>query len=146
MKKSNKPNPIKVFNDNKAMAYKKAGGEMAAFKKSLKRMDTGGGSGMGRMAADDAAFENMMSQSAPKTSAEKTKALAALAAQTQAANMQAEGWSNVNNSNAMRTMLGKTARASETLKPWNSTPTIRMEDYLSSPYRNKKGGSVRRKK
>ena len=43
MKKTNKPNPLKVFNDNKAMAYKKAGGEMAAFKKSLKRMDNGGG-------------------------------------------------------------------------------------------------------
>jgi hypothetical protein len=35
MKKSNKSNPLKFFNDNKAMAYKKAGGEMAAFKKSL---------------------------------------------------------------------------------------------------------------
>lgn len=45
MKKTNKPNPLKTFNDNKAMAYKKAGGEMAAFKKSLRKaemgMDTG---------------------------------------------------------------------------------------------------------
>lgn len=35
MKKTNKSNPLKTFNDNKAMAYKKAGGEMAAYKKSL---------------------------------------------------------------------------------------------------------------
>jgi hypothetical protein len=41
MKKTNKPNPLKVFNDNKAMAYKKAGGEMAAFKKSLKKAQDG---------------------------------------------------------------------------------------------------------
>lgn len=42
MKKTNNSNPLKTFNDNKAMAYKKAGGEIAAFKKSLKRMDNGG--------------------------------------------------------------------------------------------------------
>ena len=35
MKKTNNSNPLKTFNDNKAMAYKKAGGEMAAYKKSL---------------------------------------------------------------------------------------------------------------
>jgi hypothetical protein len=37
MKKNNKVNPLKYFNDNKAMAYKKAGGAMKDFKKSLKR-------------------------------------------------------------------------------------------------------------
>ena len=45
MKKTNKSNPLKTFNDNKAMAYKKAGGAMKAFKKSLPKaqmgMDTG---------------------------------------------------------------------------------------------------------
>ena len=41
MKKTNKSNPLKTFNDNKAMAYKKAGGEMAAFKKSLTKAQTG---------------------------------------------------------------------------------------------------------
>jgi hypothetical protein len=45
MKKTDKPNPLKFFNDNKAMAYKKAGGEMAAFKNSLKRMNNGGETG-----------------------------------------------------------------------------------------------------
>jgi len=41
MKKTNKPNPLKTFNDNKAMAYKKAGGEMKAFKKSLIKANDG---------------------------------------------------------------------------------------------------------
>ena len=45
MKKTNNSNPLKTFNDNKAMAYKEAGGEMAAYKKSLIKakmgMDTG---------------------------------------------------------------------------------------------------------
>jgi hypothetical protein len=42
MKKTNTSNPLKYFNDKKDEAYKKAGGEMAAFKKSLNRMDNGG--------------------------------------------------------------------------------------------------------
>jgi len=43
MKKTNKPsNPLKVFNDNRAMAYKKAGGAMKDFKKSLKKSQDGG--------------------------------------------------------------------------------------------------------
>ena len=41
MKKTNKPNPLKMFNDNKAMAYKKAGGEMSAYKKFLRKADNG---------------------------------------------------------------------------------------------------------
>jgi hypothetical protein len=41
MKKTNNSNPLKTFNDNKAMAYKKAGGEMAAFKKSLPKAQDG---------------------------------------------------------------------------------------------------------
>jgi hypothetical protein len=41
MKKTNKSNTLKAFNDNNAMAYKKAGGEMAAFKKVLKKAENG---------------------------------------------------------------------------------------------------------
>ena len=42
MKKINKPsNPLKVFNDNRAMAYKKAGGAMKDFKKSLPKAQYG---------------------------------------------------------------------------------------------------------
>jgi hypothetical protein len=41
MKKTNTSNPLKFFNDNKYKAYKKAGGEMAAFKKSLIKAQDG---------------------------------------------------------------------------------------------------------
>ena len=41
MKKTTKPNPLKTFNNNKAIAYKKAGGEMKAFKKSLTKAQNG---------------------------------------------------------------------------------------------------------
>jgi len=40
-KKVSKPNPLKVFNDNKAAAYKKAGGAMKDFKKSLPKAQKG---------------------------------------------------------------------------------------------------------
>jgi len=158
MKKTNKPNPLKFFNDNKAMAYKKAGGEMKAYNKNLKKLKEGGpGSGMGSMYAADQAFEAMMSEPTQTTSSEKARALAALAAQTQAANMQAEGSSNVNNANSMRAIQ---ARSSSIPRPTVTRSSVynemkkrnpgltneQMEDYLSSPYRNKKGGSVRRKK
>jgi hypothetical protein len=107
MKKTNTSNPLKFFNDNKAMAYKKAGGEMDAFKKSLKRMDNGGGSGMGRMAADDAAFDAMMNQptSSPRTSPypspESARLLAAQAAKDAAMTMQGSGSQNVERANAI---------------------------------------------
>jgi hypothetical protein len=41
MKKNNKVNPLKYFNDNKAMAYKKAGGAMKDYKKSLVKAQPG---------------------------------------------------------------------------------------------------------
>ena len=41
MKKTNTSNTLKLFNDNKDKAYKKANGEMAAFKKSLPRAQDG---------------------------------------------------------------------------------------------------------
>jgi hypothetical protein len=41
MKKNNKVNPLKYFNDNKAAAVKKAGKEMSAYKKSLKKAQYG---------------------------------------------------------------------------------------------------------
>ena len=37
LSRDTKVNPLKVFNDNKEKAYKKAGGEMSKYKKSLKR-------------------------------------------------------------------------------------------------------------
>jgi hypothetical protein len=41
MKKTNTSNPLKFFNDNKDKVYKKAGGEMTAFKKSLTKAQDG---------------------------------------------------------------------------------------------------------
>ena len=40
-KNNNKPNPLKFFNDNRAAAYKKAGGAMKDFKKSLPKAQDG---------------------------------------------------------------------------------------------------------
>jgi len=41
MKKVSKSNPLKTFNDNKDMAYKKAGGAMSDYKKYLKKANDG---------------------------------------------------------------------------------------------------------
>jgi hypothetical protein len=41
MKKVSKSNPLKTFNDNKAMAHKKAGGAMSEYKKYLKKAQDG---------------------------------------------------------------------------------------------------------
>ena len=41
MKKTNKPNPLKVFNDNNAKARMKAGGAMSEYKKYLKKAQDG---------------------------------------------------------------------------------------------------------
>jgi len=42
LSRDTKVNPLKLFNDNKQQAYKKAGGEMSAYKKSLKKAQDGG--------------------------------------------------------------------------------------------------------
>jgi hypothetical protein len=42
LSKDTKVNPLKLFNDNKQQAIKKAGGEMSAYKKSLKKAQDGG--------------------------------------------------------------------------------------------------------
>jgi hypothetical protein len=56
MKKTNTSNPLKFFNDNKDMAYKKAGGEMSKYKKSLKRFQGDvTGSQVGPMTQEQAA-------------------------------------------------------------------------------------------
>lgn len=41
LSRDTKVNPLKVFNDNKEKAYKKAGGEMSTYKKSLRKAQTG---------------------------------------------------------------------------------------------------------
>ena len=41
MKKTTKSNPLKFFNDNKSMAYKKAGSQMSTYKVKLKKAQDG---------------------------------------------------------------------------------------------------------
>lgn len=41
MKKTTTSNPLKFFNDNKLMAYKKAGGQMSTYKIKLKKAQDG---------------------------------------------------------------------------------------------------------
>jgi len=41
MKKANKPNPLKIFNDNNTKARMKAGGAMSEYKKYLKKAQDG---------------------------------------------------------------------------------------------------------
>lgn len=69
MKKTTKPNPLKFFNDNKAMAYKKAGGAMDAFKKSLIKKDNGGVTGnepmIGPKTQEQAMMSNIMNYQPP---------------------------------------------------------------------------------
>jgi hypothetical protein len=130
MKKTNKPNPLKVFNDNKAMAYKKAGGEMAAFKKSLKKAQDGGGSGIGRMAADDAAYDSMMATPATKPTLDPVVAAKLAEASAAAARRS-----------AIQDQIMKAP--ANVITPTRNT---QLENYGTSPYKNKKGGSVKRKK
>ena len=65
MKKTNKPNPLKVFNDNKVAAYKKAGGAMKEFKKSLPKAQNG------RTVADKTRVDNPYKNNFPKRLGEK---------------------------------------------------------------------------
>lgn len=154
MKKTNKPHPLKVFNDNKAMAYKKAGGEMAAYKKSLNKFSNGGpGSGMGRMAADDAAFDAMMNPpnkpASSSLSPETARLLAAKASKGQNTLMNTNDTNsqNVDLTNAMLSRMKNTAPLMS--KP----PGVRegftpeqMHRFNATPIKNKKGGAVKRKK
>jgi len=64
MKKTNTSNPLKFFNDNKDKAYKKAGGEMAAFKKSLPKKGEGGRT-MGPITQQEAAAAETAATSYP---------------------------------------------------------------------------------
>lgn len=45
MKKTNKSNPLKFFNDNKAKTYKQAGGQMTQYRKALKKAQDGNETG-----------------------------------------------------------------------------------------------------
>jgi|LakMenEpi03Aug12_release.lakeMendotaPanAssembly.Ray.scaffolds.fasta_scaffold1300270_1 hypothetical protein len=126
MKKTNNSNPLKFFNDNKAMAYKKAGGAMKDFKKSLPKAQDGSISGMGRMATNDAAFEAMNPNQALQEVAESLQQNQRLnSVQSQAARLKDNEIFKMNNA----------------YPQWRSTPEGGL-----IPIKQKKGGAVKRKK
>ena len=141
-------NPLKYFREGgekRMAAYKKGGYNVP--KNSLPRRDNGGpGSGMGRMAADDAAFDAMMAQPSPRTSPypseENARTLAALASEAANKSMQSNNSQNVNIANAA--LL--TNRGSQP-PIVTKAPGVREErGFQPKLGSQKKGGSVRRKK
>jgi hypothetical protein len=146
MKKPLKPNnPLKTFNDNVAMAHMKAGGQMKAYNKYLKKLQGGGGSGMGRMAADDAAFENMLNQYPASPPAKPNLTPPAGTPSV---------YSSVNPSTAMQKIMSMskpegvigTQSMQSTPAPRQRANTLNMSVPTSSPYKQRRGGAVKNKK
>lgn len=131
MKKTNKPNPLKFFNDNKEMAYKKAGGEMATYKKSLKKFQ-GDVTGSQVATGDD----------------EAAKARAALAKAAALANTISMQNTNTNNVDLVNTERMHRRLLDEQAKRFGTKPTkiISAEEAAKQGIYHKKGGSVGRKK
>jgi len=125
MKNTNKPNPLKVFNDNKAMAYKKAGGEMAKFRKSLPQKGDGG-----RWHAPMALPENPMTQSPVE------------GPMNNPANNNIQNVANAASS-ARKANLQSVPSAGSSNVP-NAADKIKVG--MQNTPRQKKGGSVKRKK
>jgi hypothetical protein len=91
---------------------------MTAFKKSLKTMNNGGGSGMGSMYKNDQAFDSMINQtSEPDLSKELSNRYANMAP-----------------------IMGKPPGVREGFTP------EQMRSFNATPIKNKKGGAVKRKK
>ena len=151
MKKPIKPNnPLKSFNDSVAMAHMKAGGQMKAYNKYLKKLQGGGGSGMGRMAADDAAFENMLNQypASPPAKPNLTPAAgtpSVYSSVNPSADMQkissilSQSEGVIGNSNDRMKVLND--RMKETMSKAAYAPPMQ-----AVPYKQKKGGAVKTKK
>jgi hypothetical protein len=155
MKKTNNSNPLKTFNDNKAMAYKKAGGEMAAFKKSLIKANDG--KIVGPQTEQQAMMSNLMNYQPPVPRANLPSPYADI---PRAASIQGLT-KNVNTVNSMRSSQGPQAMQARsaaipnderrqvinkaymdamTNRPKSDTPM------MDSLYPKKKGGPVKRKK
>jgi len=135
MKKTNTSNPLKFFNDNKDMAYKKTGGEMAAFKKSLLKANNGTivKNNMGPMTQEQAA-------NAAFASPQNDPALPPIPYANPTPVMNSSRPTGINPIDAMGV---NTERMSNIDKgQYNSSGTMQAR---SAAYQ-KKGGSVRRKK
>lgn len=135
MKKTNKSNPLKFFNDNKEMAYKKAGGEMAKFKKSLKKFQGLEDSEVNMMVNKPGSTGGYKKPSNPLIGfagmMDPTRAM-------QEASRSARSVADMNPSNPLNT------RAASLNVP--SSRSNQLENYGISPYKQKRGGAVKTKK
>ena len=153
MKKTNKPNPLKTFNDNKAMAYKKAGGEMAAYKKSLIKAQNGRIVGPKTEVQD--AMSNLMNSQPPIPYANKSSRNEMMM------QMMGERGRNVDTFNSMRSSQGPQAmQARSAAIPSDTRRQVVNKAYMDamtnqpksntpmmdSMFQKKKGGAVKRKK
>ena len=134
MKKTNNSNPLKTFNDNKAMAYKKAGGEMAAYKKSLIKAQDG-------IAVDSAYKASQMMEPNSRTNVDtvnqsiidKIKSTSSAPNNPQMYYLQKYG-------EPKSPSMSKEMMDSMTNRPKSNTPM------MDSMFQKKNGGSVKRKK
>ncbi len=155
MKKNNKVTPLKYFNDNKAMAYKKAGGAMKDFKKSLKRYQgdvTGSqvSSDVRNAAMDSANKINMANEQynsglAARKLMEDTYNTQNLLREASERNRQLIENAPRNNPAAQARMNATTsAPAKAVAQPVSNVDPSSYERYKQQF--NRKGGSVKRKK
>ena len=134
MKKTNNSNPLKTFNDNKAMAYKKAGGEMAAYKKSLIKAQDG-------IAVDSAYKASQMMEPNSRTNVDtvnqsiidKIKSTSSAPNNPQMYYLQKYG-------EPKSPSMSKEMMDSMTNRPKSNTPM------MDSMFQKKNGGSAKRKK
>lgn len=156
MKKTNKPNPLTVFNNNKAMAYKKADGEMAAFKKSLTKAQAG--MSMGPITEIQSNFNDAMGQQhipyadRPKVPAFNMNSYAnqKLADLSQRSNDSSMGMSNINSANTRErqssSMLDSAIRQQNNAQnAYLNNNQKNIENQKKYP-KQKIGGTVKRKK
>jgi hypothetical protein len=125
-------NPLKYFREGgeKTKAMFKKGGYNTPTQELKKAQYGDAGSGMGRMAADDAAFDAMMATPATKPTLDPVVAAKLAEASAAAARRS-----------AIQDQIMKAP--ANVITPTRNT---QLENYGTSPYKNKKGGSVKRKK
>ena len=152
--KNNKKHPLTFFREEgeKRKAMFQKGGYNIPKNELPKKFNGGPGSGMGRMAADDAAFDAIMNPptSSPRTSpypSARSK-LAELAAQANTIAMQNSNSQNVNIANAA--LLDKINKEKPIMgKPPGVREGFTLEQMSrlnATPIKNKKGGSIGRKR
>ena len=126
MKKTNKPNPLKVFNDNNAKARMKAGGAMSAYKKSLKKAQKGISMNPNCMSNVDTVNKLMVNKAniSNSKSNERAKAQFDLLDKREILNQDRK-------KNKEKFILPKI--------------DIPLENYGVDPYKQKKGGTIKKK-